>query len=541
MSKDMMTNMIVPKLGRPARSRLCSGLLMLVLASCFVAGIGDARAQQADQDRRLSENDVRLCHESWKDSAEEACNRVLARSSGNRLLLATALAGRARIARQNRQFEKSNVDLANAEIAARSVKIATKKLPDYFVKALFDIGRMRLDEKKFDIAIDHFSRVIRIDRDHNHDRVFMFRAWAHSNKGDHSSAIQDFTKYIDLNPDEAWGYTERGNAFLHSGNPDQAVRDYSKAISVNQDAVGAHPGRSAAFEQVGELEPALADAIRWRELVPSDTAAQAAIGRLRTAIAARQSSSSPPQTLSQPLAVAPAIAAGRRIALVIGNSSYERAPRLNNPERDAEAMARLFRQAGFAEVRVQTNLGVGAMRRALRDFSVLAADADIAVVFFAGHGIEIDGRNFLLPTDVTLARDVDAPDEAVELDRVLELLEPARRLKLVILDACRENPFASKMQRRPGGRSIGRGLGAPAPQSSNTLVAYAARAGAIAADGEGQNSPFTSALLRHLAKPGLDIRIALGEVHDAVMADSRQRQQPFLYGALGGGTLALAP
>jgi uncharacterized caspase-like protein len=204
-------------------------------------------------------------------------------------------------------------------------------------------------------------------------------------------------------------------------------------------------------------------------------------------------------------------------------------------------MAAMFRAASFNDVTVETNIGVAAMRRALRTFAMTAAGADTAVVFFAGHGVEISGRNYLIPVDATLATDIDVEDEAVDLDRVLQLLDPVRRLKLVILDACRDNPFVSHMKLTTASRSIGRGLAPPQPQTSNTLVAYAARAGAVAADGDGSNSPFTTALLHNLTKPALDVRIALGLVHDEVLAATGRTQEPFLYGALGGGTLVLAP
>lgn len=241
-----------------------------------------------------------------------------------------------------------------------------------------------------------------------------------------------------------------------------------------------------------------------------------------------------------PINVSPAFAE-KRVALVIGNSAYQSVAALPNPARDADAMADMFRAARFHDVQVETNLGIAAMRRTLRAFADKAADVDIAVVFFAGHGVEIGGRNYLVPVDATLATDIDVKDEAIDLDRVLELLDPVRRLKLVILDACRDNPFAARIRQTSPSRSIGRGLAPPEPQTSNTLVAYAARAGAVAADGNGPNSPFTMALLHHLTKPGLDVRIALGEVHDEVLAVTGRGQEPFLYGALGGGTLALVP
>ena len=180
------------------------------------------------------------------------------------------------------------------------------------------------------------------------------------------------------------------------------------------------------------------------------------------------------------------------------------------------------------------------MRRSMREFSETTKDADIAVVFYAGHGIEVGGTNYLIPINAALRKDIDVEDEAVSLDRVLTLLEPAKRLRLIILDACRDNPFVSKMARTLASRSVGRGLGKVEPPGSDTLIAYAAKAGSTSADGDGPNSPFTTALLRNLTAPGLDIRLALGRVHDEVMSNTGRKQEPFVYGALGGSTITLA-
>ena len=177
--------------------------------------------------------------------------------------------------------------------------------------------------------------------------------------------------------------------------------------------------------------------------------------------------------------------AERRVALVIGNGAYAKVPRLDNPKNDAAAMEEMFKAAGFDKVVRGNDLGVTAMRRALRDFSDTAHDADIAVVFYAGHGIEVSGTNYLIPIDATLEQDIDAPDEAVPLDRVSEILEPARRLRLIILDACRNNPFVRSMRRTLATRTVRSGYGEIDPKSlpPNTLVAYAQRAGATAEDG----------------------------------------------------------
>ncbi len=233
--------------------------------------------------------------------------------------------------------------------------------------------------------------------------------------------------------------------------------------------------------------------------------------------------------------------ADKRVALVLGVSKYQHVPLLANPDNDAAAMSEVFRQIGFDVVTLRQDLGTVEMRRTMREFAVTAADADIAVVYYAGHGIEANGVNFLIPTDAKLLSDFDVEDEAIPLDRVLQAISPAKRLRLVILDACRDSPFSEKMKRSVATRSIGRGLAKIEPTTRDTLIAFAAKAGAVAADGDGLHSPFSTALLNHIATPGLDLRIALGRVRDEVLKSTNRRQEPFVYGSLGGETVTLVP
>ena len=130
-----------------------------------------------------------------------------------------------------------------------------------------------------------------------------------------------------------------------------------------------------------------------------------------------------------------------------GNSNYKHAPRLPNPERDATAIAEMFRKAGFDTVVEANNVGNLDFKRAIRKFEDATLDADIAVVFYAGHGIEVRGINYLVPVNAKLASDRDAQDEAITLNRVVESVDAARRLRLIILDACRDNPFIANMKR----------------------------------------------------------------------------------------------
>ncbi len=236
---------------------------------------------------------------------------------------------------------------------------------------------------------------------------------------------------------------------------------------------------------------------------------------------------------------ATAAAAERRVALVIGNSSYKNATSLPNTINDSNALAAMFKSVGFEVVISRTDLGVVDFKRSVREFLITAENADIAVVYYAGHGIEIGGTNYLVPVDARLSRDYDVDDEAVSLDRIVWALQSVRRLRLILLDACRDNPFAAKL-RSAGMRAPSRGgLAKIEEVSADTLVAYAAKAGSVSYDGDGVNSPYATALIRHLAEPGLDIRIALGRVRDDVVAMTGGRQEPFIYGSLGGSTIAL--
>jgi hypothetical protein len=233
--------------------------------------------------------------------------------------------------------------------------------------------------------------------------------------------------------------------------------------------------------------------------------------------------------------------AEKRVALVIGNSAYQNVPRLTNPARDAAAIGDMFRAAKFDVVEARRDLGIVEMRRVMRDFSDKSRDADISVVYFAGHGIEVEGINYLIPVDAVLERDRDAFDEAIQLDRVLQAVEPAKRMRLIILDACRDNPFQRTMKRTIASRTLERGLSTVEPTKPNTLIAFAAKSGSTADDGHGANSPFTTALLKHLPTPGLDLRKAFGLVRDDVMKATNDKQEPFVYGSLGGSDVSLVP
>jgi uncharacterized caspase-like protein len=232
------------------------------------------------------------------------------------------------------------------------------------------------------------------------------------------------------------------------------------------------------------------------------------------------------------LALQPVEAMAKRVALVIGNSRYTNANMLPNPSADAKLVAASLKRAGFDTVDIRLDLGKSQLESELRAFGEKSEGADVALVYYAGHGIEAGGQNYLIPTDAKLQRDRDLEVEATRLDTVLLMGEGAR-MRIVVLDACRNNPFATTMQRTMRSRAVGRGLAAVEPEGE-TLVVFAAKAGATAADGEGANSPFAEALSKRIAQPGLEISLLFRAVRDDVLAKTGRQQEPFTYGSLSG-------
>jgi formylglycine-generating enzyme required for sulfatase activity len=227
----------------------------------------------------------------------------------------------------------------------------------------------------------------------------------------------------------------------------------------------------------------------------------------------------------------------KRVALVIGNSAYRNVPTLPNTKNDATDIAASFERLGFSITKV-TDGTFDDTRRALLQFGRDARGSEMAVIFFAGHGMEIGGENWLIPVDAELGSDTDAENEAVSLKTVMLQVAGASSLGLVILDACRNNPFAAKMQRAMRTRAVDRGLVRTEP-TDNVLVAYAAKDGTTAKDGEGRNSPFSAALLKNLETPGLEITFLFRNVRDDVMAATKREQQPFVYGSLSKQSIYL--
>ncbi len=241
------------------------------------------------------------------------------------------------------------------------------------------------------------------------------------------------------------------------------------------------------------------------------------------------------------LMLATPVLAAQRVALVIGNAAYAHARPLSNPPNDAEAISASLGRLGFTVTQL-ADAGMTELMKGLQAFKSAASGSEIALVFYAGHGIEVDKRNFLVPVDARLASADDVEFEAVPLALVMRAVGRSSGLGLVILDACRDNPFAAAMQRHgstKSTRAIGKGLARVEP-TGETLVAYAAKEGTQASDGEGRNSPYTTALLSYLEEPGLEVGMMFRKVRDAVLKATGNNQEPYVYGSLSSEGVYLA-
>jgi uncharacterized caspase-like protein len=254
--------------------------------------------------------------------------------------------------------------------------------------------------------------------------------------------------------------------------------------------------------------------------------------------------------LTDPDAIAPKLAPaapkapaaqGRRLALVIGNGAYADAAKLANPANDARLIARNLKSLGFDVME-----GIDADRRRLRqlrdDFLRSAATARLAIVYYAGHGLQIDGRNYLVPVDADLGAAGDPAQNLTDVDTMLTGLDDQIRTNIVILDACRDNPLAPSVPAPGAARSLKTRSGLAAPSElgkgatlgAGTLLAFATAPGQVALDGDGENSPFSAALARHIGTPGLELQQMLTRVRAEVVAATRSKQVPWSNSSLLG-------
>jgi Caspase domain len=272
---------------------------------------------------------------------------------------------------------------------------------------------------------------------------------------------------------------------------------------------------------------------RQEQRSPAQPAAPAAASRIDAAAAPTVPAAAPRVSAATPSLAAP----GRRVALVVGNGEYRSATPLANPVNDATDMARALRQLGFDVVEGK-NLDRRGMDDSIREFGRKLDGADLALFFYAGHGLQVNGKNYLVPIDAKLERPGDLVLDAVDIGNVLAQMEAEKRVNLVFLDACRDNPLARSLARSLGTRSssVGQGL-ASIKSAIGTMIAYATQPDNVALDGSGRNSPFTGALLKHIATPGVDIGTVMRRVRSDVITATREQQVPWDHSSLTGDVI----
>ena len=389
------------------------------------------------------------------------------------------------------------------------------------------------------------------------NRAVIWRA-----KGNLDRAIADATEAIRLAKAKApanvmtppgsvliSAYTHRALAYEAKGDFDRARLDYAAALQGQASDAGSRANQATAKVRLSLLSEPLPPASR-----AATTAAPLQAGK--TVPASPGGSAAPAKPAAAPSSPAPAAAdmrkraetekqALRRVALVIGNSAYARVRPLPNPTNDARAMAKSLREIGFV-VTEGTDLDRAAMQATIRDFLRDAAQSQVAVVYYAGHGVQIDGRNYLVPVDIQLQGlqlSGGLTDTMMDLDTIMAGLDDQVRTNILILDACRNNPMAPRVASTGPARDIEAGSSGLAPPTTlgngstlgaGTLIAFATAPGQVALDGEGANSPFSAALTRHIGTPGLEVQQMLTRVRAEVVAATKGKQVPWSNSSLLG-------
>ena len=391
-----------------------------------------------------------------------------------------------------------------------------------FLLAWTNRARARTLMKDFDGAIADFAEAEKLDP--SAPQIASNRCITYGMMGKFDQAFADCNGLIERQPKNVYAINNRADVSMMKGALDAALKDYNTAIQINPNNVRAHSGRGQIYERRKDLAQARADyraaAYSLTKFDDTEVARARAIAQERLAALMPQTPGSAPT--------------GRRVALVIGNGAYKNVHALPNPPRDSKLIASVLRDVGFQTVISVSDLTRDKFFDALKAFAEEAEKADWAVVYYAGHGFEIGGVNYLVPVDAKLAADKDAETQAVALEQVIAAVGAARKMRLVVLDACRDNPFAPTMQRTLSLKLVDKGFSNIEP-GAGFMVVYAAKHGETAMDGDGAaNSPFATALAREIKQPRIEIRKLFDIVRDDVWAATRHEQQPFSYGSPPG-------
>jgi|GraSoiStandDraft_4_1057263.scaffolds.fasta_scaffold21904_3 tetratricopeptide (TPR) repeat protein len=408
---------------------------------------------------------------------------------------------------------------------------------------LFNLGRVQTLRKQYESALANFAEARQVNPEAW--QVPNYRCITYTEMGRLDDALADCNEVLAQHPKFAGPLAGRGNIYRIKGDLDAALKDLNEAVKLNPNFVRAYVARGQLHEKRNDMAAARADyrsagaAINKLDDFEAILARRFAKERLAALVAADPSLRSQSTEQVTPPAGkmtapgAPTGSATRKVALIVGNGSYRNVAQLPNPPRDARLIADTLRGLGFQTVTLAPDLARDQFFAALRDFGREAEKADWAVVYYAGHGMEIGGVNYLIPTDAKLAADRDAETQAVALEQVIAAVSGARKLRLVMLDACRDNPFDKTMQRTMALKLVGKGLSNIEPEAG-FMVVYAAKHGETALDGDATNSPFATAVAREIRVPKVEVRRLFDIVRDDVWKATNKQQQPFTYGSLPG-------
>ncbi|MET4803380.1 caspase family protein [Bradyrhizobium sp. LB11.1] len=383
-------------------------------------------------------------------------------------------------------------------------------------------ARVRTMTKDYDGALADFAEAEKIDP--TAQQIAGNRCITYGLMGKYDQAFADCNGLIEKQPKNTFAINNRADVSMMKGDLDAALKDYNAALQLNPNSVRAHSGRGQIYERKHDLAQARAD---YRSAAYSLTKFDDPDVARARAIAQERLAALTPQTPG-------GAASGRRVALVIGNGAYKNVRALPNPPRDSKMIASVLKDLGFQTVISVNDLTRDKFFKALQTFAAEAEKADWAVVYYAGHGFEIGGVNYLVPVDAKLAVDRDAESQAVALEQVIAAVGAARKVRLVILDACRDNPFAPTMQHTLSLKLVDKGFSNIEP-GAGFMVVYAAKHGETAIDGDnGADSPFSTALAREIKVPKVEIRKLFDIVRDDVWTATKHEQQPFSYGSPPG-------
>lgn len=520
------------------RQFLVSTLIVAVLVASGAAATGQVGDDQS------------TCTNGTGDEKIIACSKLIARGDN----VDGALISRAEAYWRKGDFDRAIVDLDEAirrnpkNVSALGGRGEMYRIKGKLDQAISDLDEsIRLDPKylwgfarrgeayrqkgNFDRAIADLDAALRINPNDAFARGS--RAEAYRQKGAYDQAISEFDETIRLAPQNPFAFASRGEAHRLKGHYDRALPDLDEAIRLDPKYAFAYAARGEAYRQKGNFDRAIADLDEAIRLNPT----------YKWAIARREEARQDRNRAPAATVVAPS--QGQRVALIIGNGSYRKMPVLSNPYNDASDIGEELRRVGF-DVQVETNLDRGQLNNAIGRFSKKVDGAEIAIFYYAGHGMQFQGKNYLLPVDADLESSSDVNKfKLLLIDDVIDVLSAANGLQLIVLDACRNNPveqeFKAKIASTSGGSrdtAMSRGFARLDPRSG-LLLAYATAPNSTASDGGGRNSPFTSAFLNNLKRPNLEVRQMLFRVQSEVYQATGKKQLPEISSLYIGPDLVL--